>query len=81
MIAVSLKTGTERSSLHRVGYTEGAIPDVTANRIIDNEMIRNSNRGTESYAWGIGNAVAVLGPLASGEVEGTSRAHRSVPGP
>lgn len=73
VIAVSPKTGDRKGQVFiAVGYgLEGAIPDVTANRIIDNEMIPEFKLGgTESYAWGIGNAVAVLGPLASGEVQG-----------
>ena len=73
VIAVSPKTGDRKGQVFiAVGYgLEGAIPDVTANRIIDHEMIPEFKLGgTESYAWGIGNAVAVLGPLASGEVKG-----------
>ena len=73
VIAVSPKTADRKGQVFiAVGYgLEGAIPDVTANRIIDNEMIPEFKLGgTESYAWGIGNAVAVLGPLASGEVQG-----------
>ena len=73
VIAVSPKTGDRKGQVFiAVGYgLEGAIPDVTANRIIDIEMIPEFKLGgTESYAWGIGNAVAVLGPLASGEVKG-----------
>ena len=72
VIAVSPKTGDRKGQVFiAVGYgLEGAIPDVTANRIIDNEMIPQFKLGgTESYAWGIGNAVAVLGPLASGEIQ------------
>ena len=72
VIAVSPKTGDRKGQVFiAVGYgLEGAIPDVTANRIIDHEMIPQFKLGgTESYGWGIGNAVAVLGPLASGEIQ------------
>lgn len=72
VIAVSPKTAERKGQVFiAVGYgLEGAIPDVTANRIIDHEMIPQFKLGgTDSYAWGIANAVAALGPLASGEIK------------
>ena len=55
-----------------VGYgLEGSLPDVTVNRIVDFEMIPEFKvGGPDAYARGVRNALAVLAPLASGEVQG-----------
>ena len=73
VLALSPKTADRKGQVFiAVGYgLEGAIPDVTANRIIDIEMIPEFKvGGPDAYGWGIRNALAVLGPLASGEVQG-----------
>jgi len=72
VLALSPKTAERKGQVFiAVGYgLEGAIPDITANRIIDLEMIPEFKLGgPDAYARGIDNAVAVLGPLASGEVQ------------
>jgi uncharacterized protein len=71
VLALSPKTTQRKGEVFiSVGYgLEGAIPDVTANRIIDFELIPEFKLGgSDAYARGIQNAVAALGPLASGEV-------------
>ena len=71
VLALSPKTSDRKGQVFiAVGYgLEGAIPDVTANRIIDLEMIPEFKvGGPDAYAWGIRNALAVLGPMASGEI-------------
>ena len=72
VLALSPKTAGRKGQVFiAVGYgLEGAIPDVTANRIIDMEMIPEFKvGGPDAYARGIRNALAVLGPLASGEIQ------------
>ena len=64
VLALSPKTADRKGQVFiAVGYgLEGAIPDVTANRIIDLEMIPEFKRGgPDAYARGIRNAVDVLG--------------------
>ena len=73
VLALSPKTPERKGQVFiAVGYgLEGAIPDVTANRIIDLEMVPEFRLGGDgAYARGIQNAVYVLAPLASGEFEG-----------
>ena len=71
-LALSPKTSDRKGQVFiAVGYgLEGAIPDITANRIIDLEMIPEFKRGgPDAYGWGIRNALDVLGPMASGEIQ------------
>ena len=55
-----------------MGYgLDGVLPDATVNQIIDNELIPEFKvGGPDAYAWGIRNALHVIGPLASGEIQG-----------
>ncbi len=79
VLALSPKTSDRKGQVFiAVGYgLEGAIPDVTANRIIDMEMIPEFKvGGPDAYAWGIRNALAVLGPWPAEKSRSTSRAHR-----
>ena len=72
VLALSPKTSDRKGQVFiAVGYgLEGAIPDITANRIIDLEMIPEFKRGgPDAYGWGIRNALDVLGPMASGEIQ------------
>ena len=73
VLAISPKTEERRGQVFiAVGYgLEGVLPDATVNRIIDNEVIPELKvGGPDAYAWGIRNALVVIGPLASGEIQG-----------
>ncbi len=73
VVAISPKTIERRGQVFiAVGYgLEGVLPDATVNRIIDNEVIPEFKvGGPDAYAWGIRNALHVIGPLASGEIQG-----------
>jgi uncharacterized protein len=66
------------------GYgLEGAIPDVTAKAIIDNEIIPNFRSGTgDNYYRGFDQAAAALIKAAAGEYKATNEyAHRGNRGP
>ena len=72
VLALSPKTAERRGQVFiAVGYgLEGVLPDATVNRIIDNEVIPEFKvGGQDAYAWGIRNALNVLGPLVSGEIQ------------
>ena len=73
VVAISPKTIERRGQVFiAVGFgLEGVLPDATVNRIIDNEVIPEFKvGGTDAYAWGIRNALLVIGPLVSGEIQG-----------
>ena len=73
VVALSPKTEERRGQVFiAVGYgLEGVLPDVTVNRIVDFEMIPEFKvGGSDAYARGVRNALAVLAPLASGEIQG-----------
>ena len=72
VLALSPKTAERRGQVFiSVGYgLEGVLPDATVNRIIDNEVIPEFKvGGQDAYAWGVRNALNVLGPLVSGEIQ------------
>ena len=60
------------------GYgLEGAIPDATCRRIVDNEVIPHFKQG--EFARGIEAALDVIFPLAKGEFDHASYGRRTVP--
>lgn len=67
VIVIKPKTANSRGQAAiQVGYgLEGVIPDITANHIVDNELIGNFKR-QQNYQ-GISSAVSVIQSLAKGE--------------
>lgn len=70
-IVVLISTGeddTRRDAYIATGYgLEGAIPDITAKRIVDNELVPYLKEGKGSYYRGLDNTVDALIKAAAGE--------------
>lgn len=78
VILIKPKYGNSRGQVFiAVGYgLEGAIPDATAKKIVENEMIPHFRQG--DYYGGVQAAVQVLEQLASGEIsaKGYNKSHQ-----
>lgn len=82
VVLIKPKQGNSRGrAFIATGYgLEGALPDATCKRIVDNEMIPSFRKG--NYYEGINKAVTVVMKIASGEIsaKGYNKAHpKSVP--